>query len=394
MMTFWKQLELETKILILSALLLFLLLVPLHFLINSGIREMASLSVDKELGPVLMTSVQNLEGEDKEAAIRSLERFRQWQAAAPLLAKEQKLVVLVFSTVLIILLLAAYAFTLRQLTRPLKKLTEAAHEIGQNRRPEISTDAGGAVGTLQRSMKEMSLELDKHRTAMLTEGMEKAWRDMARIMAHEIKNPLTPVRLTMDRFDEKIDAGKVITKEDWSRFSERVGTQLDQLEKLVTSFSSFAKEPEARNTDIDPRSVLERIAEGFKGRIEISFQGVSEASADPLLLQQIGLNIIKNAAEAGATSMVITLRRTDEKTEIFFHDNGPGVPENERDKIFIPYVTGKSGGTGLGLAVVKRLVESMHGSVTMPPNKDKGLLIKLTLRSAVKSMSRTEVLYT
>jgi nitrogen fixation/metabolism regulation signal transduction histidine kinase len=367
-----------------SAALLVLLLFPMQLLTSNGMKEMTSLSVDTDLGPVLVSAVQHSEGEEKEAAVRSLERFRQWRVAAPLIAKEQRLIAIGFSLLLIIFLLLIYAVTLRRLTRPLKKLSAAATAIGQNKRPDIKISGGGAVGALEKAMSDMAIELDKHRAHLLTEGMEKAWRDMARIMAHEIKNPLTPIRLSLDRLDEKVASGSLVSKEEWCRFSDRVGIQLDQLERLVSSFSSFAKEPEVRSINLDPRTVLERIAEGFKGHITINFHGAAEALADPLLLQQIGLNIIKNSVEAGATSMEITVEENSKDIEINFHDNGPGVPKSEAEKIFIPYITSKSGGTGLGLAVVKRLVESMHGKVLLPENSGKGLLIKLCLQRSIK----------
>jgi nitrogen fixation/metabolism regulation signal transduction histidine kinase len=299
-----------------SAVLLVMLLFPMQYLTANSMKEMTSLSVDTDLGPVLVSAVQRSEGEEKEAAVRSLERFRQWRVAAPLIAKEQRLMGIVFSLLLIIFLLLIYAGTLRRLTRPLKKLSEAATAIGQNKRPDIQITGGGAVGALEKAMRDMANELDKHRSRLLTEGMEKAWRDMARIMAHEIKNPLTPIRLSLDRLDEKVASGTMLSKEEWSRFSERVGVQLDQLEKLVSSFSSFAKEPEVRAINLDPRTVLERIAEGFKGHITIAFHGAAEASADPLLLQQIALNIIKNSVEAGATSMEINIMDNSNEVEI------------------------------------------------------------------------------
>jgi two-component system, NtrC family, nitrogen regulation sensor histidine kinase NtrY len=195
--------------------------------------------------------------------------------------------------------------------------------------------------------------------------MEMAWRDIARIMAHEIKNPLTPIRLTLDLLEEKIEAGELVPVCDQRKYLDRIVLQIEHLEKLVDQFRSFAREPEVVLARMELRQLLESFSAGMKPSIDTKISGSACATIDSRLFNQVLLNLWKNSAEAGATVLSVSLQERSGCATVICTDNGPGIPAPQLEKVWVPYVTFKKGGTGLGLPVVKRLVEAMHGEVGM-----------------------------
>ncbi|OGJ93771.1 MAG: hypothetical protein A2487_08920 [Candidatus Raymondbacteria bacterium RifOxyC12_full_50_8] len=378
MKTLWKKLELEWKIL-LAALAFFLAFaIPVQHTISTRMLPTLQQGVDPELESLLRQGLARANPNEQAAWIASIERFRQWNAMIPIIVAEQQRIALGL-LVMVCFVFAAFAlWTLKRMTRPLKELAIAADAIGKGKRPIIDDNAGGALGRLQESMKEMQYELEVLREKSITEGMEKAWRDIARVMAHEIKNPLTPIRLTLDRLEEQVRAGKQITGDDLLKMQERIASQVALLERLVGNFSSFAKEPEVKFKKVALRSVLSNIAEGMRHSLATSFSGDATIEADPYLLNQIALNIWKNSVEANATEMAVVIVREGGFVAVTMTDNGPGLPPDRMEKVWVPYVTYKPGGTGLGLPVVKKLVEAMHGHIILENSREHGLSLRMT----------------
>jgi len=375
----FRMLELEWKIILVAALLFLALIIPVQKVMTARVNATLQESVDSNLDTLLHQGYQVADSSSKEAWLYSMERNRQWQAMIPILLEEQKATLILFSVLLFVTLLLFAIWTLRRLTRPLKNLAMAADAIGRGETPHIPKVAGGALGRLENAMDSMQGELKTLREQLVAQGMEQAWRDIARVMAHEIKNPLTPIRLTLDRIEERLSQNQTLPPEELSRFTGRIVSQVEQLERLVLAFGSFAKEPEVRLRPMELRETIASAAEPMQDAITLKIEGHASAIVDPYLLSQVVLNIAKNASEAGATELHITLTEERKCAFVLLRDNGPGVPPDRLRNLFIPYSTTKAGGNGLGLPIVKRLLTAMNGSVHLESQIGQGLSIHIRL---------------
>ena len=225
-------------------------------------------------------------------------------------------------------------------------------------------------------------------TRLVAAQRHSAWREVARRIAHEIKNPLTPIQLSAERLSRKY--GKVLTedREVFDNCTQTIVRQVGSLERMVDAFSAFARMPQPEFGAVELTDVLSDVL--FEQGVafpNIAFRRVGDwpgalpVRADERLLVQALTNIYKNAAEAvlreadtrpdsweGRVETVIR-RRTDQ-VEIVVRDNGPGFPDSDIDRLLEPYVTSRDGGTGLGLPIVKRIVEDHGGRLSLMSRED------------------------
>lgn len=371
MFKFLKNIELEWKILLLAMVILLAFAFPFQQFYLSHLRSGIRQSTDPNLESLLITLVKSTDETNRDQALESLKRHRQWQAFIPIFIREQQQSVLLFSFTLFILILLAATVTVKKLTKPLKNLSRAAEEIGKGNLITIPYRSGGALGTLEKAMNTMQNELEKLREKTKVQAMEMAWRDIARVMAHEIKNPLTPIQLTLDRIQERVDNGTSITMPDLSKFVDRIGTQVESLERLVNDFRSFAREPEPQLSDIEFSPIIKKFADNLEESIRTSVEGDASVHIDPHLFERVLLNLWKNSIEAGATQIVVKIENRDSAIMLYISDNGSGIPKEHLQNVWVPYTTFKKGGTGLGLPVVKRIIESMNGTISLCSSTDK-----------------------
>lgn len=376
-------LELEWKIMLLACGILLAFAWPVQKLYVSRMERVLQESVDPRLEVILRGQIADVSSEDRADLVASLERNRQWTAMIPIIIREQRRAVFTLSIVLFLLLMILSIWTLKRLTQPLKSLALATDRIGRGEKATVRVHSGGALGRLEEALLNMQKELAHFRDRAQVEGMEQAWRDIAKVMAHEIKNPLTPIRLSLDRIQEQAAGGREIGPDELERFCERITSQVENLERLVNAFRSFAREPEVRTQSVQVRGRLEKIAGDMAARIETSMAGDAEVLSDPYLLDQVFLNLWKNSLEAGATSIRCQVGQRADVAQIRICDNGPGIPEDQIEKVWIPYVSFKKGGSGLGLPVVRRLVESMQGTISLesplPKGNGNGLCVTVVL---------------
>lgn len=362
-MRFLKNLELEWKILILACLVFAAFAWPVQHLFITRLTNTLNQSIDTNLEPILRDQLEKADEKDRENIIACIKRNRQWRALIPIVVKEQQKVILAFSFGLFILLFVLAFWTLRRLTRPLKNLAFAVDKIGRGEKSPITPESGGALGRLEKAVTSLSEELDLLREKARIQGMEAAWQDIARVMAHEIKNPLTPIRLTLDRIEEKSIKAQTISGNDLDTFLERINSQVDNLERLVNQFRSFSREPEVNLKMISLPAALQTVANDMEHKIKTDIRCSGNLLVDPYLFNQALLNIWKNSLEAGASIIVVGCKQRPDKVNIIIKDNGPGLSASDIERVWLPYVTLKKGGTGLGLPVVKKLVETMGGTI-------------------------------
>lgn len=222
-------------------------------------------------------------------------------------------------------------------------------------------------------------------TRLVNAQRQLAWRDVARRIAHEIRNPLTPIMLSTERlrrrYADKIDD----TDGVFERCIETILRQVGDIGRMVEEFSSFARMPKPSASRFDMKSLLQAtsFSQGMVSPdIEVEFdadaENVSYLGDERLIGQALG-NLLKNAAEAieGMPEETevqghirVVLSETDKGVDITIEDNGPGFPEDARDRLLEPYVTTREKGTGLGLAIVNRIIADHGGSISLQNRLD------------------------
>jgi PAS domain S-box-containing protein len=232
-------------------------------------------------------------------------------------------------------------------------------------------------------------------TALMQAQRDAAWGEVARRLAHEIKNPLTPIQLSAERIRRRFL--ERMSEEDaqvLERATRTIVQQVESMKDMVNAFSDYARAPDMEITRLELNHLVAEVAELYRVReipvtIDLSLDpDVGLVEADAGRLRQILHNLIRNAVEAlegraDDAMLRITTRSTDEfelhAVFIIVEDNGPGLPAEALDRIFDPYVTTKPKGTGLGLAIVKKLVEEHGGWVEASNRQEGGVRITIAL---------------
>ncbi|MET0018876.1 MAG: ATP-binding protein [Candidatus Thiodiazotropha sp. 6PLUC1] len=229
-------------------------------------------------------------------------------------------------------------------------------------------------------------------TALIRAQRDAAWGEVARRLAHEIKNPLTPIQLSAERLRHKyLKSMPADDAEVMDRATHTIVQQVEAMKSMVNDFSEYAKPPQMAAKPVKLEHLIEEVADLYRGTRGVSFEvdmtaGHARVEADPLRIRQVVHNLIKNALEAleGKAEAKVSLiskvvnRNEHPNYELRVKDNGPGFPEEMMPQIFEPYVTSKKKGTGLGLAIVKKIVEE-HGGIIYAENCDKGACMVVQL---------------
>ena len=294
----------------------------------------------------------------------------------------------VFTLIFIVILVASY-FASRVLTVPLSLITQKIKKTtltGYNEPLEWESDdeIGLMVGEYNRMLK----NLEASKTALARSEKESAWREMAQQVAHEIKNPLTPMKLTLQHLKRTLSGG---SKEDGKLSEKPINSllqQIDTLSDIATSFSSFAKMPVPKNQRLEVSAILRKTIQLHDNNEnqEIRFNiesGNHYVMGDPQLMGRIFSNLIINGIQAVPKTLKpvidITLKTGNNQLVIEFRDNGSGIPEEIRNKIFIPNFSTKDKGSGIGLSIAKRGIEHAGGKIWFETVCDVGTTIFVEL---------------
>ncbi len=277
---------------------------------------------------------------------------------------------------LLVLFLALFAsyWAARGMTAPLYMLTDKMRhfQIGKNDNHIVYTQHD-EVGELVERYNAMVDQIEESATKLAKAEREGAWRTMARQIAHEINNPLTPMKLTIqqlqrlrgtDRFDAYFDQATAMLIEE-----------VDNLARIATSFSTFAKQPEVTASEVDVAQKLSNVITLFRNNdndVPIRYIGPDKGVivwADKEQISQVFTNILRNALQAmegrEGADIIVMLKEaySAEQIEISISDNGPGIPTEIQPRVFMPNFTTKNTGMGLGLAISKNIVEGTGGKI-------------------------------
>jgi len=277
--------------------------------------------------------------------------------------------------------LIAYLFT-QSLTKPLQMIISGFNKVNldQNKPLEWPNEED-EIGKLVHAYNRMVKKVEDLAIQLAHNEREGAWREMARQVAHEIKNPLTPMKLSIQYLQRAVAQNRPDVSELAERVSGTLIEQIDNLSYIASEFSNFAKLPEAKPEAIELNAFLEKQVQLYNSRenLDISFQSNGEplfVFIDQNQLLRSFINLLQNAVqsipEGTDGKIVIRLLHKNGHALICITDNGSGIPEEKKEKIFKPYFTTKSSGTGLGLAMTQKIIEMANGAIWFESEAGKG----------------------
>lgn len=280
----------------------------------------------------------------------------------------------------------------RQITAPLNFIQyNLSKTIYGKKNEPIKWERNDEIGALVKEYNNMIAALENSAQKLAQSERETAWREMAKQVAHEIKNPLTPLKLGLQLLDKSWKDKDPKFDQKFERFSKSFVEQIESLSSIASEFSAFAKMPDTRIEKISVFEMLNQAVTIFKqmDNVRINYQPPAApffVSADRDQLLRCFNNLLKNAIEATPqdTDCLIDINYliTTKNILLTIKDNGNGIPEGMREKIFEPNFTTKSSGTGLGLAFVKNSIENANGKIWFETTMDVGTTFYLSFPAA------------
>ncbi len=293
---------------------------------------------------------------------------------------------LVYLLMFLIAIALAY-FLSSYITRSIQTISDKMQQTRLNKRNEkiILNAASSEIESLVEAYNNMIDQLEESAAKLARSEREQAWREMAKQVAHEIKNPLTPMRLTVQSFERKFNPEDEKIKEKLAEYSKTLIQQIDVMSSIASAFSDFAKMPTQKRERIEVISVVKLALDIFNEDF-INYAPKEDelfADLDKTQLIRIVTNLVKNAMQASENeenpiiNVVVLLEKKDIK--IVVSDNGKGIAEDVKDLIFEPKFTTKSSGMGLGLPMIKNIIEAYEGTISFISEEEKGTIFTVIL---------------
>jgi len=280
-----------------------------------------------------------------------------------------------------------------KITKPVTELSEGAREVAAGRwETRIDVQGVDEIGQLGIAFNDMTRTLSVQRDRLLQTERVAAWRELARRLAHELRNPLFPLQITVENLQR---AKQLDSKQFMEVFNESTATlrvELANLNAIVGRFSDFSKMPAPAFTKVDVNEALRNIIRLFEPQFNVVgkpaiaaeyflTEPLPEIDADPVLLHRAFQNLVLNALDAMPAGGTLTLRTSERSGHVLIEisDTGKGLTPEECSRLFTPYYTTKHQGTGLGLAIVQSIVSDHHGSISVSSEEGHGTTFRIEL---------------
>ena len=289
---------------------------------------------------------------------------------------------------LMFLLAISFAYFLSSyITRSIKTISDKMQHTRLNERNEkiILNKASSEIEILVDAYNNMIDQLEESATRLAKSEREQAWREMAKQVAHEIKNPLTPMRLSVQSFERKFNPEDENIKEKLKEYSQTLIQQIDVMSSIASAFSDFAKMPTQKKEKIEIISIVKLALDIFNEKSVKYLTKEKELYAflDKTQLIRIVTNLVKNALQATENEenpfINVEIISKGSKIKIVVSDNGKGISEEVKDLIFEPKFTTKTSGMGLGLPMIKNIIEAYDGAISFTSNKGAGTVFTVIL---------------
>jgi len=283
-----------------------------------------------------------------------------------------------------------------RVARPVLQLAEGAREVAAGRWDvQVEVASNDEVGELARSFNRMTGQLVEQRERLVQAERVAAWRELARRLAHELKNPLFPLQITVENMQRARQASPEQFDEVFRESTSTLLAELANLKTILNRFGDFAKMPAPERQALDLNDLVRGVVKLFEAqfaapghapiRAELRLEeGLGPVQADPHLMRRAVENLVLNALDAmpeGGTLTLATAGR-DGAVELLVADTGKGLTPEERDRLFTPYYTTKQHGTGLGLAIVQSVVSDHGGTISVESAPEHGTTFRILLPAA------------
>jgi signal transduction histidine kinase len=294
----------------------------------------------------------------------------------------------------ILLAIACSLWIAARVSRPIEQLAHAAEEVASGnwevRVPERGHDE---VSVLARSFNHMTEQLASQREQLVQSERVAAWRELARRLAHELKNPLFPLQLTVENMVRARELSEAEFDEVFRESTATLGMEIANLKTIIGRFSDFSKMPKPELERIDAREVIGRVRSLYEGAAsrEAKIDFVTEIAGEPMttmvdpeLLHRALSNLVLNAMDAmpNGGKLTVSANPRGANIEIKVADTGEGLTQEECERLFTPYYTTKVHGTGLGLAIVQSVVADHGGTIAVESHAGGGATFIITLPKA------------
>jgi two-component system, NtrC family, nitrogen regulation sensor histidine kinase NtrY len=286
-------------------------------------------------------------------------------------------------------------WTASRVTRPLRSLASSVREVAVgNWDTRAAVASSDEIGQLARDFNGMTEQLVEQRDRMIQAERVAAWRELARRLAHELKNPLFPLQITIENLQRARDASPEQFDEVFRESTSTLLAELGHLKTIIGRFSDFAKMPAPQLEPVNINQLVRDVLQLFEAHLHAPGRSpvetilqlaadAGEAPADPDQLRRALHNLVLNALDAmpHGGGLVFRTSRHDNKVAIEISDDGEGLTPEECDRLFTPYYTTKQHGTGLGLAIVQSVVSDHKGTITVHSELGKGTTFRIELKA-------------
>jgi signal transduction histidine kinase len=281
------------------------------------------------------------------------------------------------------------AVVARRITGPLRELADGANAVaGGSLDASVPVRTRDEVGELAATFNGMTRDLVTARDELVRAERVAAWREIAQRIAHEIKNPLTPIQMAIETLQRAHRKSAAQFDELFGESAQTILDEVGRLKRIVHEFSSFARMPAPTLAPVDVSEVVDAALALYKGgetTLDLTLpRDLPRALADKEQLTQVIINLVENArdAVAGKGHIRVATRTVDGRVELEVADDGPGLSDEARTKLFTPYFTTKPRGTGLGLAIVHRIVSDHGGEIRVAGAPGQGAVFTVALPKA------------
>jgi nitrogen fixation/metabolism regulation signal transduction histidine kinase len=378
-----RELSLRSKMFILLIMVVVFASVPLIMIFYNTTETISKLGRDPIIEQALEKSIDTFTGEDRERAAEALKTYRTITVLKPDLIVKQSLIasILISTLILIIFLIVGFIFV-SQIMKPLRHLTGATQEIAKgNIEYQIKARAGAELGQLITSFNNMARDLKFARQQLAIAERRATWQRVARTIAHEIKNPLTPIKLSTERMYDKFLNESRDFPEVIKSATRTILSEIDQMQRLVETFHKYAKFPDPVLKTDSVNEIISEVRNLYRDqqvKIEADLQeDISPLQLDHGQIREAFTNLVKNSIEAISENddegvISIESQAVPQGVKVEIRDNGCGISPEDQKKLFQPYFTTKKQGSGIGLALTERIINLHGGKIFCESEKGKG----------------------
>jgi two-component system, NtrC family, nitrogen regulation sensor histidine kinase NtrY len=280
-----------------------------------------------------------------------------------------------------------------RVTRPVEQLAEAAREVAAgNWNTQVPVSSADELGALAESFNRMTHELLSQKQQLVQAERVAAWRELARRLAHELKNPLFPLQLTVENLLRARQQSQQLFDEMFQEGSATLLAEIANLKEVISRFSEFSKMPQPQLQSVDMNEIVQNVVRVFRAQLRSPDRaaiqpnldlasGIEPIAADPELLHRALSNLVLNAMDAMPQGGTLTLRTHQKGDRVFIEvsDTGAGLTSEECERLFTPYYTSKAHGTGLGLAIVQSIISDHGGRISVRSRPSEGATFVIEL---------------